>query len=96
MDISKVSAALANARAEVRAAITGERAVVANDKSTPAQIATAARGLNVGGKLDEILADTEERIAAALKKLSPRVKKSKKAKDAPATEAAPAPKAAKK
>lgn len=82
MDISKVKAALALAKTELRNAITSEAKVMSDPKADVAAVAGASKALNVAGRIDAALAKAESRIVSALKKLEPRVKKDKKKKAA--------------
>lgn len=80
MDVSKVTAAIGTARTELRNVVTAQAKVISDPKSDVAAIAAASRALNVAGRIDAVLTKADERIAGALKKLSPRAKKEKKAK----------------
>lgn len=79
MDVSKVTTALATARTELRTVVSAQAKIISDPKSDVAAIAGASRALNVAGRIDAILVKADERVQGALKKLSPRAKKEKKA-----------------
>lgn len=77
MDVSKVSAALTNAKTELRNAVNAQTKVIGDPKASVTDIAAASRALNVAGKIDGALTRAEGSIAKALSRLAPRAKKAK-------------------
>lgn len=96
MDITKITAALSNARTEVVAAVKAEKGVILNDASTPEQVSAASRSLQALGRIDAAIKAAETKITKAVSRTSPRKKNKKKAEstaDNKSTGAAPENKA---
>lgn len=86
MDITKITAALATARAEANNLTTAARKVFADPKADVEALNAASKTMRVAGKIDSALKTAEARVAKATKV------REKKAKGKKADAAAPAAK----